>query len=539
MNKLFLLDAMALIYRAHFAFSKNPRINSKEMNTGAVLGFTNTLLDLLKREDPSHIGVAFDTAEPTFRHQEFKEYKANRDAQPEDITIAIPYVYKMVEAFNIPILVKPGFEADDIIGTVAKKAASTGEFQVYMYTPDKDYAQLVEENIFLYKPAFLGNDISIWGIPEVLAKFDIERVDQVIDLLGLQGDSVDNIPGIPGIGPKTASKLLKAYGSVEGLIANTDKLKGKQKEKVEQFADQGLLSKKLATIDINTPVEFNPDSLKMESMNEEKVKALFDELEFRTLKNRLFKDPKAASKSSSKKSKKADPNQQSLFGQSANAEEEEEKLPPVEVTKTSIKDTVHHYYLIDSVQERQRLIKHLENQDEFCFDTETTGLDAINAELVGIAFSTHPHEAYYVPIPNHSLEDISKEVSQIINEFRPVFENEHIRKIGQNIKYDLSILKKYDVEVKGQFFDTMLAHYLIAPDTRHNMDALAENYLNYTTVHIEDLIGKKGAKQGSMRDVPLNEIKEYAGEDADITLQLKKSSREPSQKSIVKCQRSL
>lgn len=522
MNKLFLLDAMALIYRAHFAFSKTPRINSKEMNTGAVLGFTNTLLDLIKRENPTHIGVAFDTAEPTFRHIEFKEYKAHRDEQPEDISIAIPYVYKMVEAFNIPILVRPGYEADDIIGTIAKKAAQTGEFKVYMMTPDKDYAQLVEENIFLYKPAFLGNDVDIWGIKEVLEKFDIQRVDQVIDLLGLQGDAVDNIPGIPGIGAKTAAKLLKEFDTVEGLIANTDKLKGKQKEKVIEFAEQGILSKRLATIDINVPVEFQPEELKMVPMNEEKVKALFDELEFRTLKSRLFKEGTTEPKPTAKKSKKVDPNQQSLFGTPAEAAVEEEipqSLP--EKPMSSIQDTVHHYYLIDTPELRRRLVKHLENQDEFCFDTETTGIDALDAALVGIAFSTYPSEAYYVPVPAHDPADISDEVIAILQDFRPVFENPHIRKIGQNIKYDLSVLKKYHIQIEGKLFDTMLAHYLIAPDTRHNMDVLAENYLNYATVHIEELIGKKGINQGNMRDVAIDLIREYAGEDADITLQLK------------------
>ncbi|MEO1654614.1 MAG: 5'-3' exonuclease H3TH domain-containing protein, partial [Bacteroidota bacterium] len=423
MHKLFLLDAMALIYRAHFAFSKNPRVNSKGMNTGAVLGFTNTLLDLLKREKPSHIGVAFDTPEPTFRHIEFKEYKANRQEQPEDITSAIPYVYKMVEAFQIPILVKPGFEADDIIGTIAKKAAHTGEFEVYMMTPDKDYAQLVEEKIFLYKPAFIGNGIDIWGIPEVLKKFDIERIDQVIDFLGLQGDSVDNIPGIPGVGPKTAVKFLKAYGSVEGLIANVDQLKGKQKEKVSQFAEQGLLSKKLATIDIHVPVDFDPEALKLTDPNDEQVISLFDELEFRTLKKRLYPEKKSGSK-------KGDSNQIDLFAAPKTQNHKRTEPQHYQGDKSSIRDSIHHYYCIDSPEGYQQLADLLARQQEFCFDTETTSINAIDAELVGIAFATYPGEAYYVPIPAHLLENPSEEVISILSHFQEVFANPQISKIG-------------------------------------------------------------------------------------------------------------
>jgi DNA polymerase-1 len=534
MNRLFLLDAMALIYRAHFAFAKNPRINSKGFNTGAVLGFTNTLLDLLKREKPTHIGVAFDTAEPTFRHIEFKEYKAQREAQPEDITSAIPYIYQMIKAFNIPALVKPGFEADDIIGTIAKRAAATGDFEVYMLTPDKDYAQIVTEKIFLYKPSFLGNDFETWGIPEVLKRWEIQRVEQVIDILGLQGDAVDNIPGIPGIGEKTAIKLLQEFDSVENLIANADKLKGKQQENVRNFAAQGLLSKKLATIDINVPIDFDAQDLKYDGMNEAAVKALFDELEFRTLKARLFKEEgekTTATTTTKAKAKPKDKAQIDLFGNPTPALPKEEGetehgevLPFGEdlggasrgLDRKSASNTLHHYYKIDTPVLRARLMSVLEKQTEFCFDTETTNIDALQAELVGIAFSCYPTEAYYVPFPADQVE-----AKAILEEFRSVFENESIGKIGQNIKYDFTVLQNYGLTVKGQLFDTMLAHYLIEPDMRHNMDILAAHYLNYSTVKIDTLIGKKGDKQGNMRDVEVDKIVEYAGEDADITLQLK------------------
>ncbi|MCU0443357.1 MAG: DNA polymerase I [Microscillaceae bacterium] len=532
MNKLFLLDAFALIYRAHFAFSKNPRINSKGMSTGAVLGFTNTLLDVIKKEKPTHIGVAFDTPEPTFRHLEFKEYKAQREAQPEDITTAIPYIYKMVQAFNIPILVKPGFEADDVIGTLAKKAKQHGDFEVFMMTPDKDYSQIVEENIFLYKPAMFGNDVAIWGVSEVLAKWEITDTKQVIDILGLQGDAVDNIPGIPGIGEKTAIKLVQEFGSVENLIANVDKLKGKQQENVRNFAQQGLLSKKLATIDIEVPIEFNPEALQLEAMNETMVRALFDELEFKTLKERLFKEKtteKTPTTPATKPSAKAKVNtgQIDLFGSPTPAlpegEEDNDSPPSGELEgalgsggRLTIANTVHHYYLIDNQVDRKRLIDLLNQQTEFCLDTETTGLDALSAELVGLSISCYPTEAYYIPFPADQTE-----AKSIISEFKEVFENQAITKIGQNIKYDYMVLQNYGIELQGTLWDTMLAHYLIEPDMRHNMDVLAENYLNYSPVSIETLIGKKGNKQGNMRDVPLEDIKEYAAEDADITLQLK------------------
>ena len=514
MKKLFLFDAMTMIYRAHFAFSKNPRINSKGMNTGSVLGFTNSLVEVLEKQKPTHIGIAFDTSEPTFRHLEYKEYKANREEQPEDITNAIPYIYKMVEAFNIPALVLPGYEADDIIGTIAKKAARAGFDEVYMWTIDKDYAQLVEDKIFLYKPSYMGNGVDIWGVKEVLAKFDIQRVDQVIDFLGMQGDAVDNIPGIPGVGPKTAIKFLKEYDTVEGLLANTDKLKGKQKEKVEASKDQALLSKKLATINIDVPLEFDEEALSWVSFDKDKVKALFEELEFRTLTKRLFKEAApATAKKKAKRGPKVAANQMGLFGDGVTADGN--TAQPV-TSLSNIHNTVHHYYLIDTPELRKKLIEHLEQQDEFCFDTETTNIEAQNAELVGIAFSTYAKEAYYVPVPADQ-----KEAQAIVEEFRGIFENENIGKIAQNLKYDLVVMRNYGVEIKGKFFDTMLAHYLLQPDMRHNMDVLAKSYLHYEPVEITTLIGKKGKKQGNMRDVEPEKVKEYAGEDADITLQLK------------------
>jgi DNA polymerase-1 len=510
-NKLFLLDAMALIYRAHFAFSKNPRINSKGINTGAALGFTNSLLEIIKKEKPTHLGVAFDTSEPTFRHIEYPEYKAQREAQPEDIRVAIPYVKKIVEAFNIPVLIKPGFEADDIIGTIARQAGDEG-FEVFMMTPDKDFAQLVKEHVYLYKPSFMGNGVDILGIPEVLKKFDIERVDQVIDILGLQGDAVDNIPGIPGVGAKTAIKFLKEYGSVEGLLKNTDKLKGKMKENVEANKEQALLSKKLATIKLDVPIDYEPDKLKYEGPNEEALRELFEELEFRTLMKRVLgEELQAAAKSFSKS--KVDPAQMSMFT-SASADEVLEDEVPKE--RKNITNSPHNYHLIDTPELREDLITYLELQDEFCFDTETTSLEPTDAELVGMAFSYVVGEAYYVPFPADQIE-----AQKIADEFKGVLEAEETVIIGQNLKYDIQVMRNYGVNMRGKIFDTMLAHYLLDPETRHNMDALAENILNYTTISITELIGKKGAKQGNMRDVPVEDVVDYACEDADITLQLK------------------
>jgi DNA polymerase I len=527
-KKLFLLDAFALIYRAHFAFSKSPRITTRGMNTGATFGFTNSLLEIINKEKPTHIGVAFDTHAPTFRHISFPEYKAQREEQPEDIRVAIPYVKKIVSAFNIPVIELDGFEADDIIGTLAVKAAENG-FEVFMMTPDKDYSQLVREHVYLYKPAYMGNAVDILGVKEVLAKWEIDNVDQVRDVLGLIGDKVDNIPGIPGIGPKNATKLLQEFGTVENIIANADKLKGKQRENIELFGQQGILSKDLATINVNVPILFNDEELRYKGPDEEKLTVLFSELEFRTMMKRVFGEGetsgklKAATKSSA---------QLSMFDSPANivasvgAETEggviteeliDEEETPLQVTeKENIHTTIHDYHLIDTHELRVSLAHYLSLQKEFCFDTESTGLDAIHAELVGLSFCYIPGEAYFVPIPQNR-----EEATKIVHDFKEVFENESICKIGQNIKYDTLILKKYGIEVKGQFFDTMIAHYLIDPESRHNMTALSEHYLNYTPVPIEDLIGKKGKFQLNMKDVDIEIIKEYAAEDSDVTLQLK------------------
>lgn len=513
-KKLFLFDAFALIYRAHFAFSKNPRINSKGFNTGCVLGFTNTMLEILKKEKPTHIAIAFDTPQPTFRHEEYVEYKANREEQPEDITLSIPIIKDLIKSFNIPILEKPGFEADDVIGTVAKKAAREG-FDVYMMTSDKDYGQLVEDHIFLYKPNFLGKGYEVQGPKEILEKWDIENVDQVIDILGLQGDAVDNIPGIPGIGKKTASKLLKEFGSVENLVANADQLKGKQKEKVIEFGDQGILSKKLATIIIDVPIESDLDQMEYVGPDEEKVVAIFDEMEFRTLKERVFGKANSPSETKSKPKAESGSTQMSLFGSAAQVESESTQEEVTEELKT-ISSKEHKYHLIDTPELRKSLIEYLALQDEFCFDTETTSLDPSEAEIVGLSFCYQSGEAYYVPISaDRAL------AQQEMLEFTEVFENERIGKIAQNIKYDILILKNYELKVAGPLFDTMLAHYLLEPDQRHNMDVLAENYLNYAPISIETLIGKKGAKQGNMRDLSPQEVLDYAAEDADITFQLK------------------
>lgn len=519
-KKLFLLDAMALIYRAHFAFSKNPRINSKGLNTGIMLGFTNTLLEVLEKEKPTHIAVAFDTKAPTFRHVQFEAYKANRLEQPEDIEVGIPWVKKIVEGFNIPILEMDGFEADDIIGTIAKKAERTS-FVVYMMTPDKDYGQIVDDHIFLYKPAFMGNGVDIMGPKEVCAKWDIEHVDQVRDILGLMGDAVDNIPGIPGIGEKTAVKFLKEFGSVEGLLQNTDKLKGKQKENVENFAQQGLLSKELATIKIDVPVAFDEVALHYDGPNEEKLKAIFSELEFRTLTQRVFgeKMKKAPAKASE---------QLGLFGPvdsgktvSPAIEEEElteEEIPTAEAPQVydSILTTANDYHKVEGETAIKELLSYLELQDEFCFDSETTSLNPNEAELVGLSFAYVPGEAFYIPFPSDQ-EKARKQLEL----FRGIFENENITKIGQNIKYDMLVLKNYGMEVKGKLYDTMLAHYLIEPEGKHSMDWLAQQYLSYKPVSIESLIGKKGKNQGNMRDLEVDEVVAYAAEDADITLKLK------------------
>ena len=513
-KSLFLLDAFALIYRAHFAFSKNPRISSKGLNTGAAFGFTNSMLEIIEKRQPTHIAVAFDTHAPTFRHVQFPEYKANRDEQPEDIRIAVPIVKDIVRAFNIPVLELDGYEADDVIGTIAKRASAEG-FEVFMMTPDKDYGQLVEEHVYLYKPAFMGNGVDVMGIPEILEKWDIERIDQVIEMLGLQGDAVDNIPGIPGVGPKTASKLLKDYGTIEGIIAHSHELKGKLKERVEEFGAQGLLSKELATICTTVPVEFDEEAMKYTGPNKEKLTEIFEQLEFRTTLKRILGESSAPSAPTTSKPKAQATSQMGLFGDdSPTLQQTEEKNQISE--KQNILTTDHDYHLVDSPALRKRLIKYLMIQKELCFDTETDNIEPIEANMVGLSFSYKKGEAYYIPTPTDR-----EETQAILEEFRPVFENENILKIAQNAKYDIQVLKNYGIEVLRPIFDTMIAHYLIDPDTRHNMDVLAENYLNYTPVSITELIGKAGVNQGNMKDVAIHKVVEYAGEDADITLQLK------------------
>ncbi|RED94064.1 DNA polymerase I [Marinoscillum furvescens] len=495
-KKLFLLDAMALIYRAHFALSKNPRISSKGTDTGAIMGFTNTLLEIITKEKPSHIGVAFDTSAPTFRHVEYPEYKATRQSMPEEIRVAIPYCKDIVKGFNIPIIELDGYEADDLIGTLAKKAARQ-DFEVYMMTPDKDYAQLVEEHIFLYKPAYMGNAVDIWGIPEVLKKFDIENVDQVRDVLGLKGDSVDNIPGIPGVGDKTASKLLKEFGTVENIVANADQLKGALKKKIEENGEQGIFSKKLATIEIESPFEFSEEQLAMKEPIADILNPIFEELELRTIGKRVFGD----------QASNEDSGQLGLFGAAEGGE--------AGSSKETLEDRKTNYHLVADVAGRKELIRKLSAVPEFCFDTETTSLQSVEAELVGISFSVQKGEAWFVTVPENR-----EEAQAIANEFKELFEDENTLKIGQNLKYDMQVLRNYGITLKGKIFDTMLAHYLIDPETAHNMDVLAENYLNYTPVSYSELVGT-GKKQKSLREIDPEDVKNYACEDADITLQLK------------------
>ena len=504
-KKLFLLDAMALIYRAYFAFSKNPRINSKGLNTSAILGFTNTLYDILKNEKPTHIAVAFDTMAPTVRHEEFAEYKANREKMPEDLAASIPYIKELLKGFNIPILGVDGYEADDVIGTLSKKAEEAG-FLTYMMTPDKDFGQLVSENIFMYKPARMGNKAEVWGIKEVCERYGIQRPEQLIDILGLWGDASDNIPGVPGIGEKRAKELIAEFESVDNLLQNTDKLKGKQKENVENFADQALLSKNLATIILDVPVEFEEEEFKVAEPDTDALKKLFDELEFRNFAKRFFTDH-SLNEVDRKQGIQAE-----LFMK--NDIEQEDTTIAGELK--SLQNTKHDYHLVSTKKEALKLADILAKQKSICFDTETTGLDPNNSELVGFSFSIKAHEAWYVSLPKNYNDAL-----KIVQVFKAVFENSRIKKIGQNIKFDISILKWYDIDVRGPIFDTMIAHYLLHPDLRHNMDYLAETYLNYRPMPIENLIGKKGKNQLSMRDVDIKLVKEYAAEDADITLQLK------------------
>lgn len=513
MKKLFLLDAYALIYRAHFAFIKRPLINSKGFNVSAIQGFVSTLWDVLQKEKPSHIAVAFDMPALTFRHEMYEPYKANREEQPEDITLSIPIIKNIVKAFNIPVVEKAGFEADDVIGTLAKQAEKEG-FQVYMMTPDKDYAQLVTDKVFLYKPARMGKGIDIFGVQEVLDKWQVQSTEQIIDLLGLQGDAVDNIPGVRGVGPKTAVKLLAQYGTIENILKNTHELKGKQRERMENDKDAALLSKKLATIKTDVDVTFDAESYKHSEYNYDKLLEYFKELEFRTLTKRIIY--------LQQKGQQGNPQnvQTDLFGNPISTPEKAiSKTPsaPAIVDK-NIDNVEHKYHLVDTAEKRQELLQTLNQQKVFCFDTETTGIDANRAELVGIAFSFKAHEAYYVPVPKEREAAL-----KVITEFKEILENPKIEKIGQNLKYDLLILRWYDIKVKGKFWDTMLMHYVLEPEKRHNMTYLSETYLNYAPVPIEKLIGKKGKNQLSMRDVDLDKVKEYAAEDADITFQLKEA----------------
>lgn len=501
-----------MIYRAYFALSKNPRITSTGFNTSAIFGFANTLLELLRTQQPSHIAVVFDTMAPTNRHVEFEAYKANRQAIPEDLAAAIPYVYKLIEGFNISLITLDGYEADDIIGTLAKQAEAKG-YTVYCMTPDKDFGQLVTANIFIYKPARLGNGAETLGVAEILEKWEVSDVKQVIDILGLWGDSVDNIPGIPGIGEKTAKSLIKRFGSMEGVLANTDQLKGKQRENLETFAEQGLISKKLATIQLDVPVELDEERLLLGQPNREVLEPLFAELEFRTLGRRVFGEEFNTS------AQAVSGTQMDLFGNAAGAATDVLSPGPEYVPPTAgknVHNTPHNYVLADSPELQQELAALLAKQRSFCFDTETTGTDANTADLVGLSFAIEPGKAWYVPTPCEKEGCLD-----VLAHFKPILEDGSIEKVGQNVKYDILLLARYGVIVNGPLFDTMLAHYLIDPDTRHGMDMLAENYLGYTPIPITNLIGPKGKKQGNMQDVDLVAITEYAAEDADITLQLK------------------
>ena len=616
-KKLFLIDALALIYRAHFAFSKSPRISSRGVNTSAVFGFMNAMIEVLTKEKPTHIGVAFDSSKKTFRHQQFPMYKATRQSQPEDISVATPYIKQIIEAMRIPMLIMDGYEADDIIGTIAKKASAAG-FEVYMMTPDKDYGQLVEEHVHIYKPAFMGKPAEKLGVKEVLDRWQIERIEQVTDMLGLMGDSVDNIPGIPGVGEKTAQKLIADFGSIENLIASADQLKGKLKENVVNFAQQGMLSKQLATIHLDVPVGFDENLLRHTDYDKPRLAALLDELEFRQMKTRLLggsydekplpaafqqeqspqmnlfdspgddqpgfmpfsnmsavqpsgaddlpfdfdsadpppAEPAPAVKPKTKRTKVTAP---AASASTATPDIVTETITTddtigAEVTETdapgrsdvsvdapgvdtpayldvypdyeideyqperrkTILSVKHDYRLVDTPELRKSLIAYLTLQTSICFDSETTAIDPVEADLVGLSFAYRPGEAYYVPIPPDRAD-----AQAIVDEFKPVFENPLIEKIGQNLKYDLLMLKKYGVDVQGRLFDTMIAHYLIEPEMRHNMDMMAMTYLNYQPVEIEALIGRKGKGQLTMRDVDVQKVVDYAGEDADITLQLR------------------
>ena len=502
MNKMFLLDAYALIYRAYYAFIKNPRINSKGLNTSAIMGFVNTLNEVMTKENPTHLGVAFDPSGPTFRHIEFPEYKAQREACPEDIKTAVPIIKKILEAYRIPVLEVEGFEADDVIGTLATKAGMSG-IETYMLTPDKDYGQLVGNNVFMYRPRHNGG-YEVMGTQEVIEKYGIDNTSQVIDLLGLMGDASDNIPGCPGVGEKTAVKLIKEFGSIESLLLNTDKLKGAQKKKVEENAELIRMSKYLATIKTDVPIELDLDALQVKDANQQELEKLFEELEFKTFAKRILKKDKQEQKKQNL--------QLDLFAEFPTDGKEEAEFSSFETLKT----TRHEYKLVEKEDEIKQLCDYFLTKEILSLDTETTSLSPIDAELVGLSFSVKENEAFYVPVPADQGE-----ARKIVDLLRPVYENEKILKVGQNLKYDYEVLMKYGVRLAGKMFDTMLAHYVIQPELRHNMDYLAEIYLNYKTIHIDELIGPKGKNQKNMRDLRPQDVYEYAAEDADVTLKLK------------------
>lgn len=505
-KKLFLLDAFALIFRAYYAFINNPMRNSKGMNTSAIFGFINVLDEIIKKEKPTHIAVAFDTPAPTFRDKLFEKYKGQRPPAPEDIKIATPIIKQIIKAFNIPVLECDGWEADDVVGTLAKKAEANG-FKTFMMTTDKDYCQLVSDNIFIYKPKRSGNDVEILDVGFVCKEFNITNPLQVIDVLGLWGDTADNVPGCPGIGEKSSKEIIGKYGSIENVYNNIDAFKGKQKENLIQFREQIELSRTLVTIDLNVPVEFDEEKLKLTEPNFDELKKIFDELEFRTLAARIIKTNEAKPVVVVKNE------QGSLFDQEAVLTT---STPVQNPSLKNISTNAHEYFLIDTPDKRKKLIEQLSTVAEFCFDTETTGLDTLTADLVGMSFAIKANEAYYIPIPPSK-----DEAQKIVDEFKPVFENASIKKVGQNVKFDYMMLLNYDVHLQGQVFDTMLAHYLLQPESRHNLDLLAETLLQYQMVSIEELIGKKGKPQGNMRNVAVEQIKEYAAEDADVALQIK------------------
>ena len=504
MEKLFLLDAYALIYRAYYALIKSPRINSKGFNTSAILGFVNTLEDVLKKENPTHIGIAFDPAGPTFRHEAYPEYKAQREETPEVIRLSVPIIKDIIRAYRIPILEVPGYEADDVIGTLATEAGKRG-ITTYMMTPDKDYGQLVGENVFMYRPRHNDKAFEVMGVEEVKNKYAIQSPLQVIDLLGLMGDASDNIPGCPGVGEKTAQKLIAQFGNIENLLAHTDQLKGALRTKVEENRKQIEFSRFLATIKTDVPLPLDMDALKRESPDEEELRKIFQELEFRTLLERIFKEKP-------KETPAATPGQGDLFGFFT-----PETTSEPEKTNLATLHTLNcNYQLVDNVEKLSQLLQNIVTQSVLSLDTETTSTDPIRAELVGMSFSYAENQAFYVPVPADRSE-----AQKIVDRFRPVFENREIMKVGQNIKYDMLVLANYGVQLQGPLFDTMVAHYVLQPELRHNMDYLAEIYLNYQTIHIEELIGPKGKNQGNMRDLPPASVYEYACEDADVTLKLK------------------